>query len=169
MPEERTEEFVKRSAEFRPKDDVKLLPRGSRGIYVLYKVRRKLRHEKYDVMYVGMAAAGRRDGLRGRLSSHARSERKGQLWSHFSAFVGRDTSEAPNVDPFDFDTTSAWRRRRSTRTPNSGSDVRAFERGRLHSSSNSPRGSSDSPAAPTLAVSTRGERMRASDLARLRS
>src|SRR5215470_1624461 len=41
----------------------------------------------YDVVYVGMAAAGRRGGLRGRLMSHARSKRRGKKWSHFSAFV----------------------------------------------------------------------------------
>jgi hypothetical protein len=33
-----------------------------------------------------MAAAGRRGGLRGRLISHAKSKRRGGLWTHFSAF-----------------------------------------------------------------------------------
>jgi hypothetical protein len=35
-------------------------------------------------MYVGMAVAGRRGGLRSRLKSHFR--KKGDLWTHFSAF-----------------------------------------------------------------------------------
>ena len=78
--------LVRRSAEFIPKDDVKLLPRMLRGIYVLYKLSRNRGREKYDVLYVGMAAAGRRGGMRGRLMSHARSKRKGELWTHFSAF-----------------------------------------------------------------------------------
>jgi hypothetical protein len=77
--------LVKSSAEFIPKDQVNQLPRGLRGIYVLYK-QRSGAHPKYEVLYVGMAAAGRRTGLRGRLSSHARSKRKGKLWTHFSAF-----------------------------------------------------------------------------------
>ena len=34
-----------------------------------------------------MATAGRRGGLRGRLMSHARSKRKGKLWTHFSVFA----------------------------------------------------------------------------------
>ncbi len=37
----------------------------------------------YDVVYVGMTAAGR-GGVRGRLRSHSR--KKAGLWSHFSVF-----------------------------------------------------------------------------------
>jgi hypothetical protein len=62
------------------------LPKGLRGIYVLYKQSINRGRQKYNVLYVGMAAAGRRGGLRGRLMSHARSERKGKLWTHFSAY-----------------------------------------------------------------------------------
>jgi hypothetical protein len=85
MPESELR-LVRRSAEFIPKPEVKHLPRRLRGIYVLYRQRRIQGRDKYDVLYVGMAAAGRRGGLRGRLISHARSKRKGKLWSHFSAF-----------------------------------------------------------------------------------
>ncbi len=75
--------LVKRSAEFRPKEQVRLLPRRLRGIYVLYMERRERSRLKYDVQYVGMATRG---GLQGRLTSHAKSKRKGKLWTHFSAF-----------------------------------------------------------------------------------
>ena len=78
--------LVKRSAEFIPKEKAKLLPRRLRGIYVLYKERSNRGVAKYDVLYVGMAAVGRRGGLRGRLISHAKSERKGKRWTHFSVF-----------------------------------------------------------------------------------
>lgn len=78
--------LVRRIAEFVGKEDLKFLPRSLRGIYVLYRRRVNRGREKYDVLYVGMAAAGRRGGLRGRLMSHARSNRKGKLWTHFSAF-----------------------------------------------------------------------------------
>jgi hypothetical protein len=77
---------VKGTAEFIAKDRHKELPEGLRGFYVLYKERESRGRPTYDVLYVGMAAAGRRAGLRGRLRSHARSKRKGELWTHFSAF-----------------------------------------------------------------------------------
>jgi hypothetical protein len=78
--------LVRRIAEFIPKDRVSALPRRLRGIYVLYKQQAHGPRVKYDVLYVGMAAAGRRGGLRGRLMSHARSRKKRNLWTHFSAF-----------------------------------------------------------------------------------
>lgn len=89
MPESELR-LVKRSAEFISKDDLKHLPKRLRGIHVLYKQRRDGPRETYDVQYVGMATAGRRGGLRGRLMSHARSKRRGRLWTHFSAFEVRD-------------------------------------------------------------------------------
>jgi hypothetical protein len=89
MPESELR-LVKRSAEFIPKDKISKLPRRRRGIYVLYnrqQVRRKRKwREKYDVVYVGMAVAGKRGGIRGRLASHARSRRRRDKWTHFSAF-----------------------------------------------------------------------------------
>jgi hypothetical protein len=80
--------LVKRSVEFTPKDRLKFLPRELRGIYVLYKERLDRGVIKYDVLYVGMATAGRRGGMRGRLTSHAKSKRKGELWTHFSVVRG---------------------------------------------------------------------------------
>lgn len=76
--------LVRRCAEQRPIDEVKILPRGLRGIYVLYK--RVIRSHKthYDVVYVGMAWSGKRGGIRGRLNQHSR--KKKALWSHFSVF-----------------------------------------------------------------------------------
>ncbi len=78
--------WIMRSAEFIPKEKLSDLPRGLRGVYVLYRRRRKAMKEKYDVVYVGMAAAGRRGGMRGRLRSHSRSVKKADLWTHFSVF-----------------------------------------------------------------------------------
>ena len=70
--------WIKRTAEFRPKTEVDLVPRGIRGIYVLFKRRRA--SERFDVVYVGLSRAG----IRARLRGHRRSRVKGQLWSHFS-------------------------------------------------------------------------------------
>jgi hypothetical protein len=78
--------LIKGSVEFIHKDAVNELPRGLRGIYVLYRQVSGGVHPKYVLLYVGMAAAGRGRGLRGRLASHAKSKRKGKLWTHFSAF-----------------------------------------------------------------------------------
>ena len=82
--------LIKNSMEYIPKDEINNLPFHTRGIYVLYKHRRrrdttgKLR-DNYDVVYVGMAR-GLRAGIKGRLITHRRSKSKGDLWTHFSAF-----------------------------------------------------------------------------------
>jgi len=75
--------FIKRCAEFRPRTEIKNLPARTRGIYVLLCERPQLK--KFDVIYVGMAR-GVKSGIGGRLRSHARSVRKGSLWTHFSVF-----------------------------------------------------------------------------------
>ena len=49
-------------------------------MYVLYCKRRKKGREKFDVVYVGMTTSG----MRSRLRSH--QQKKGDLWTHFSAF-----------------------------------------------------------------------------------
>lgn len=74
--------LVKRYAELLPKERVKDFPRRLRGIYVLYNQRP--RANKFDVVYVGMASAGRRSGIKGRLTTH--SQKKGSLWTHFSLY-----------------------------------------------------------------------------------
>jgi hypothetical protein len=71
--------LFKRRQEFVPVEAVDDFPRGMRGIYVLYKHRRRVR--RFDVVYVGMAAKG---GIRPRLRSH-RAKKK-DLWTHCSVF-----------------------------------------------------------------------------------
>ena len=72
--------LIKRSAEFKSIYEVPDVPRRRRGLYVLYKCRRKGGKEHFDVVYVGMA----RTGMRARLISHTKS--KHREWTHFSAF-----------------------------------------------------------------------------------
>jgi len=74
--------LIKRCTEFCEKKEIKNIPPYTRGIYVLFKYRPKLK--KYDVVYIGMAAGIKTASIRGRLRVHRR--RKGKLWSHFSAF-----------------------------------------------------------------------------------
>jgi hypothetical protein len=45
------------------------MPKGLRGIYVLYNYRRRLK--AYDVVYVGMTLIGK-GGIRGRVKGHRR-------------------------------------------------------------------------------------------------
>ena len=72
--------WIKRAAEFRPKSQVDLVPRGLRGIYVLFRGKRLTR--RFDVVYVGLS----KTGLRARLRSHRKRPRKSGLWTHFSIF-----------------------------------------------------------------------------------
>jgi hypothetical protein len=72
--------LIKRFAEFQPKEHVERIPTGRRGLYVLYVLNQRDGKEHFDVVYVGMATRG----IKGRLKSHLK--RKGDLWTHFSAF-----------------------------------------------------------------------------------
>lgn len=75
--------WFKRAAEFRPKSDIGNIPKRTRGLYALFRYRR--RTDCYDVVYVGLAARTR-TGVAGRLRKHARSTSKAKLWTHFSVF-----------------------------------------------------------------------------------
>jgi len=76
--------FVRRCAEFRDKSEISQLKRGLHGIYVLYKAQPSRKKKIYDVQYIGIATG--RVGFRSRLTSHAKSKRKGKSWTHFSIF-----------------------------------------------------------------------------------
>ncbi len=75
--------LIEKCAEFISKDRLNEVLPGLRGISVLY--RHDVETDKYNVLYVGMASFGR-GGVRDRLFKHARSKRKGHLWTHFSIF-----------------------------------------------------------------------------------
>jgi hypothetical protein len=74
--------LIKRFAEFEPKEKIDLVPRKRRGLYVLYCLKPIDGKDHFDVVYVGMTTSG----MRGRLFKHAKSKRKGNLWTHFSAY-----------------------------------------------------------------------------------
>jgi hypothetical protein len=79
--------LIKRVEEFQAIDDYHLLPWRTRGIYVLYKQRRKLNNRGKpfkDFVYIGLA----RTCIRMRLQSHAR--RKYGDWTHYSFFEVHD-------------------------------------------------------------------------------
>lgn len=91
MPETELKLF-KRFVEFQPRSEISRVPRGTRGIYVLLRWRRRLR--RYDVVYVGMA----RQGVAGRLRAHARSAAKRDLWTHFSVFEVLDNVRGEEIE-----------------------------------------------------------------------
>ncbi|MFC1840857.1 GIY-YIG nuclease family protein [Thermodesulfobacteriota bacterium] len=73
--------LIKRCAEYIEVKDVNKVPKGLRGIYVLYYYRPRL--DKYDVVYVGITLTGK-GGIRGRVRGH-RKWKEG-LWTHCSIF-----------------------------------------------------------------------------------
>ena len=70
--------LIKAAQEFVSVEEVNSIPKGLRGIYVLYK---KGPNKRFDVVYVGMAGEG---GIKPRLRSHRR--KKADLWTHCSIF-----------------------------------------------------------------------------------
>jgi hypothetical protein len=85
--------FIKQCIERREfkEQEVEKIPSKTRGIYVLL-------HQKepdvYDVMYIGMTAAG----VHGRLQSHLKSGTKTKFCSHFSMFEVHDNVPEEEIE-----------------------------------------------------------------------
>jgi hypothetical protein len=77
--------LIKRWKRYRPRDEIGAVPRGTRGIYVLYS--KKGRGERYEVHYIGVSGLGERGRIDRRLRSH---RRKKPDWTHFSLFEVHD-------------------------------------------------------------------------------
>ena len=81
--------LIKRCVEFCEIDEIRDIPKNTRGIYVLFKQRKKIAKRpkklrvKYDVVYIGMAR-GSKSGAHSRLLAHRKSK-EGE-WTHFSIF-----------------------------------------------------------------------------------
>lgn len=78
--------LIRRVQELAPKEDIRLVPPDTRGLYVLFQRlprRGRERTDKFNVVYIGIATAGK--GIAARLRSHRRS-RVRQAWTHFSVF-----------------------------------------------------------------------------------
>ena len=74
--------LIKNCMEFVHQDNIKNVPQRTRGLYVLFKYRPKLKN--YDVVYIGMAGGEKKAGINGRLRKHLKN--KPDQWTHFSAF-----------------------------------------------------------------------------------
>ncbi|MBK7103719.1 MAG: GIY-YIG nuclease family protein [Ignavibacteriae bacterium] len=86
--------FIKRCAEFIPKEERRNIPSNTRGIYLLLQ---KNSNKDYSVIYVGMAR-GDKSGIHGRLNSHSRSKSKGSSWTHFSLFEVHDNISIQEIE-----------------------------------------------------------------------
>jgi len=76
--------LIKRCVEFCEIDQIRKIPKNTRGIYVLYNRGRKVNgRDQYDVVYIGMAR-GNKSGARSRLDDHKKSKK--DKWTHFSIF-----------------------------------------------------------------------------------
>ncbi|MDI6773476.1 MAG: hypothetical protein QME77_12970 [bacterium] len=75
--------WFRRCAEWRPRAEIGLVPKGTRGLYTLL---RECPRGRFDVVYVGIAFGATEGGVQSRLQAHAKSRRKGKVWSHFSIF-----------------------------------------------------------------------------------
>lgn len=76
--------LFKNAYEYLPNSEINRVPQKTRGIYVLFQVRKKAGKENMDVVYVGMAAVGKTMGAGARLISHRKH--KPDLWTHFSVY-----------------------------------------------------------------------------------
>ncbi len=75
--------LIEQQLELIGKDDIDTLPKGMRGIYVLYRTQGSENPKKphRNVVYVGMSASG----MKGRLRAHRKQ--KGELWDTCSVFA----------------------------------------------------------------------------------
>ena len=115
--------LVRRCFEFAPQKDFLKVPRGTRGIYVLYRKRRsRTKGEtakiRYDVVYIGLASEGAL-GIRRRLRAHSR-QKIGQ-WTHFSVYEVWDNIRHDEIVELEG---SSGTSTASTRTPTSSTSPR---------------------------------------------
>jgi hypothetical protein len=83
----RINSFFKRSWEYVELKEIENFPENIRGIYALYQL---LKDGTYKAVYVGISNR-KNEGIQKRLIHHRDSPRKGEHWTHFSAFKVQPT------------------------------------------------------------------------------
>jgi phosphoribosylformimino-5-aminoimidazole carboxamide ribonucleotide (ProFAR) isomerase len=77
--------LFKNYVEHIPKEKLKeVVPALVRGVYVLFK--EDIDTKKMNVVYIGRATEGKKQGVGARLDYHKRDDNKKEEWSHFSVF-----------------------------------------------------------------------------------
>ena len=84
------------SHDWREKLDI---PPGLRGLYVLYRNRKKSK-KVFDVVYVGVGGVKGDWGVGARLRTHARSKKRSK-WTHFSIFEAHDNISGSEILEFE--------------------------------------------------------------------
>ena len=85
MPRQAPLRTIKRWKRYEPRNNWRLIPRNTRGLYVLYRQR----GSDYEVRYIGVAGISESGGggIRSRIKSHSTTKRG---WTHFSLFEVHD-------------------------------------------------------------------------------
>ena len=87
MKKEKRTRFIKRYDAYIPKEEYKLIPSRTRGIYALLKKKKRRKEDKFNVVYIGMSDKS----IRRRIKRHqSKMARKKGLWTHFSIFEVND-------------------------------------------------------------------------------
>ena len=72
--------IIKTALEYRHIDELKIVPKNLRGIYVLYQKQEK----NYNLVYIGMSGKDSKGRIKARLIKHKKNKIK--KWTHFSYF-----------------------------------------------------------------------------------
>ena len=80
----RINSYFKKSWEYLELKEIEDIPKNIRGVYALYQELKK--NGTYKTVYVGISNR-KKEGIKKRLIHHRDSSRKGERWTHFSAFV----------------------------------------------------------------------------------
>ena len=76
-------------------DKAKEIPRNVSGIYILYH---KVKEPSfYNVVYVGVGGTTDSTGIRSRILNHIKSEKKKDLFTHFSVYEVKDKIKKPQI------------------------------------------------------------------------
>jgi hypothetical protein len=82
--------LIKKSIEYCSMDERNSIPKGIRGVYVLYSDNGD---KSFEVVYIGMSASS----IKRRINSHARNEDKKSHWTHFSIYEVWDNIQDDEV------------------------------------------------------------------------
>src|SRR5690348_4199279 len=94
MPEQSLLRLIKRWRRHEEREDWSGIPKGTRGLYVLYQ--QHGRH--FDVVYIGVSGLGNRGRLINRLKRHHKRIRR---WSHYSFFEIHDNVTGDELREFE--------------------------------------------------------------------
>lgn len=134
MPAQAPLRLVKGWERYEKKENRKLIPRHTRGLYVLYQQKPKKEDgkDRFDVVYIGVAGVrhDKNGGIQGRLNTHARLITN---WTHFSAFEVHDNVSREEILELESLLLTIFRRDPRIRVLNKQKGSKQFSRARRQS------------------------------------